>query len=356
MTNPFKFGTIVEDEYFTNREKESKEVADVLCSSNHLILISPRRYGKTSLVSRVTGMMNRPVISLDLQLVTDVSDLASQLLKRILKINKWEKIKRFLVNFRIVPKVELNPVTNCMEVYFHPSVSDSFNALEDVMNLIEKTGEKGIRPIVVFDEFQEITEISKTLLKQLRSVIQYHKNVNYVFLGSLESMMKSIFETKKSPFYHFGYLMTLNKIPYDSFFYYLKTRLEKVTDHSETVAVKILQFTGRHPYYTQQLAYYCYQELEGEKYSQEMFNHLVYKVITLHNNDYERLWNTFSKTDKRILITLAIQEKVSAISQPTSTVYSGLKRLLTQGYIIRDEQYELDDPFFKMWIKEKRNN
>ena len=85
-----------------------------------------------------------------------------------------------------------------------------------------------------------------------------------------------------------------------------------------------------------------------------MLNSVINNIITIHSNDFERLWNTISKTDKKIMITLAFQEKVSEISQPTSTIYSGLKRLLSKGYIIKNEHYELDDPFFKFWLKEKR--
>jgi AAA+ ATPase superfamily predicted ATPase len=354
MANPFKFGSIVEKDFFTDRKSEAKEVKNVLDSSNHLILISPRRFGKTSLVNKVINSLKRPVIFIDLQLVTDVPDLALQLLKRVLKINKWETIKHFLANFRIVPTIEVNPFNNNVEVSFVPTASNNFTPLEDVLNLIEKIGEKNKRPIVVFDEFQEIISLNKNLSKQLRSVIQHHKNINYVFLGSLESMMKQIFESKKSPFYHFGYLMYLKKIPRADFFNYLKTRFEKVTDKSETVAAEILEFTHQHPYYTQQLAFYYYLFLEKEKYQNEMINTIINNIITIHNNDFERLWNTISKTDKKILITLAFQEKISVISQPTSTVYSGLKRLTTKGYIIKNEYYEFDDPFFKKWIVEKR--
>ena len=355
MTNPFKFGAVVDNDFFTDREKELEEATQIINSNNHLILISLRRFGKTSLINKATNALNRPIINLDLQLVVDVADFATQLLKRVLKISKWENIKHFLTKFRIVPKIELNPLNNNLEVSFQPSMNNDFTTLEDVLNLIEKIGEKGKKPIVVLDEFQEIVYLSKTLPKQLRAVIQHHKNVNYVFLGSLESMMKSIFEDKKSPFYHFGYLMTLGKIPYNDFFNYLKVRFENITDKSEIVATQILEFTKQHPYYTQQLAFYCWQFLAKNKYRKEMFNDVINSIIAIHDIDYERLWNTMKKTDKKILISLVQQEKVAIATQPTSTIYSGLKRLLIQGYVIKTEQYELEDPFFKKWIICRRN-
>jgi len=356
MENPFKFGTIVDKEHFTDRIGEQEEVRKVIESSNHLILISPRRFGKTSLVEKVTAKMDRPVISLDLQLITGINDLASQLLKRVLKINKFEKVKRLIANFRIVPRIELNPMSGNMEISFRPDEKDNFVTLEDVFNLIEKLGEKGKRPIVVLDEFQEIASFEKNILKQLRSVIQYHKYVNYVFLGSLESMMKAIFESKKSPFYHFGYLMQLKKIPYTDFYNYLTKRFERIGSKSisNELSTEILKFTDSHPYYTQQLAFYCWYYLEKGNYSNSMINSVIESIIQIHDTDYERLWNTINKTDKKLLVALSKNDSLDTVPLATSTVYSGIKRLLTNGYLVKNKSFEFDDPFFKYWINSKR--
>ena len=84
--NPFKFGSIVDAPYFTNRSEEIKKVKTILASDNHLIIISPRRFGKTSLISKVIKEIDRPVIFLDLQLITNTEDFAAQLLKRVYRI------------------------------------------------------------------------------------------------------------------------------------------------------------------------------------------------------------------------------------------------------------------------------
>ncbi|MDD2346071.1 MAG: hypothetical protein PHY85_07995, partial [Bacteroidales bacterium] len=86
MKNPFKFGSIVESPYFTDREEDLAKVLNVVNSANHLVLISPRRYGKTSLINKAMKQIERPVISLNLQLVTDISDLSSELVKRVFKV------------------------------------------------------------------------------------------------------------------------------------------------------------------------------------------------------------------------------------------------------------------------------
>ena len=78
MNNPFKFGTIVDGEYFTDRVGEQEKVREILATENHLILISPRRFGKTSLVQKVTKGLSGHDYQLNLQLVTDTDDFAAR--------------------------------------------------------------------------------------------------------------------------------------------------------------------------------------------------------------------------------------------------------------------------------------
>lgn len=362
MKNPFKFGSVVEGSFFTNRKEELIRVQQIIASENHLILISPRRFGKTSLIYKACEEVARPVISLDLQLVTGVPDFAAQLLKKIFKVYPLEKVKHLLTHFRIIPTLALNPMTNVFEISFQP-VNDNFVLLEDVFQLIEILGKKGKKPIVVLDEFQEISNMDKQLDKQLRSVLQNHKHVNYVFLGSLESMMKDIFEKKKSPFYHFGVLLTLDKIPYPDFFEFLKKGFGILIPNSDALVNEILGFTNCHPYYTQQLAFNVWMSIEREGYNKLHVNNSIEELVLTHDMDYERLWNTLNQTDKKILIGV-INEPHSLLKEEfsrkisvtaTSTVFSGLKRLVEQGYLIKHEKYELDDPFFKRWINNRRN-
>ena len=105
-------------------------------------------------------------------------------------------------------------MTDKVSVSFQPSTDNGTTAIEDVLNTIQKVSTPQNKLIVVFDEFQSILEIDKNMDKLLRSIMQEQTGINYIFLGSQESMMTDIFERVKSPFYHFGMLMRLNKIPY----------------------------------------------------------------------------------------------------------------------------------------------
>ena len=130
MKNPFKFGTVVSEDYFTDRQVEYEKLSQIIASSNHLIMIAPRRFGKTSLVNKVVANTNRPVLWLDLQLLTNTGDFATQLLKQLFKKYPFEKLKFMIRNFRIVPMLSVDPVTNNVEVGFQPHIDSRVKTVD----------------------------------------------------------------------------------------------------------------------------------------------------------------------------------------------------------------------------------
>lgn len=214
MVNPFKFDSLVDAPYFTDRVKELEYIVQFLKSENHLILISPRRFGKSSLVRKAVKKSMRPNLWLNMQSVLSREDFAAKLLKAVLKEYKFEKIKYYLRNFRVIPSVNMNPMTDEFSVSFQPSADNGITALEDVI-------------------------------------------------------------------------------------------LSAVED-----------------------------------------------IVATHDLDYERLWLNFNKTDKYVMVTICEgNNPAQDRNLPTSTMTSAVMRLVKKGYIIRSEQYELEDPFFKKWIQ-----
>lgn len=345
--NPFKFGTIVDGDFFTDRISETALLSQKLDSENHVILISPRRFGKSSLVQRVLSQTSRHCISLDLQYVMSVEDFAAQLLKAIFKIFPIEKLRHAMTHFRVIPTISTNAVTGAAEVSFQPTLNATV-LLEDAMGMIDKVAKPDDRLIIVLDEFQEVTKISKGFDKMLRSIMQKQKNLNYILLGSQESMMEAIFEKKSSPFYHFGQVMRLAKIPYSDFHNYITTRMPEAFAF---VADQILAFTMCHPYYTQQLAAQVWEGITYRGQVEDVVSKSIEMLVAMHDLDYERLWQTLNRTDRLVLRQLAesklpLQNRTKAVS----TSYSALLRLMKAGYVVKTEQYEMEDPFFKLWI------
>jgi len=360
--NPFKFGTVVDGDYFTDREDELTRIGSYLKSENHLIIISPRRFGKTSLIRKLLNESGRRYVYLDMQLVVSEEDFASQLLKRICRIFPLQKLKGYIKSFRLIPSVILNPVTGETEITFKPGSKD-LAPLEDVLNLIEKLGKESEKIIVVLDEFQDIFRINSGLDRMLRSVMQTHKNINYVFMGSSESMIREIFEKKDSSFYRFGSLLTLGKIPEEKFRLFLEYRFTGLVREAGHISEVILKITGSHPYYTQQLAFTVWELLNRSADVSGVVEAAADEIVMSHDNDFELLWNTLNRTDMMVLTGMSagsispLTDEFSRLygTGATSTVFSALQRLIRKGMIIKKGSvYSIDDPFFRRWIQYRR--
>ena len=347
--NPFRFGTIVEQDYFTDRVSETEVLKRKLDSENHLILISPRRFGKSSLVHKVVSELQRPYVILNMQQVLNVQDFSALLLKGVFSLYPLEKIRHLMTHFRVFPQISTNAMTGSFEVSLLPGAKEE-DALEDTFALLEKVSTPEKRLIVVLDEFQDVLTIKKGLDKQLRSIIQRQKGLNYIFLGSQEGMMTEIFEKKKSPFYHFGQLMHLSRIPESDFRQYIIDRLPKVAC-ADAVADEILAFTQCHPYYTQQLGAQVWEWMTYDNVVDEVVEKSVRQLVQEHDLDYERLWNSLNRTDRGVLREMALgRNPMARHTDPTSTIYSALKRLLKSGLIIKETGYQIEDPFFARWL------
>lgn len=171
MENPFKFGSLVDAPYFTDRVKELEYIIQFLKSENHLVLMSPRRFGKSSLIKKAVAKTDRPCLWLNMQAVLSKENFAAKLLKELLNQFKFEKIKHYLRNFRIIPSVNMNPMTDELSVSFQPSADNDTTAIEDVLNMIQKVSTPQNKLIVMLDEFQSILEIDKNMDRQLRAIM-----------------------------------------------------------------------------------------------------------------------------------------------------------------------------------------
>ena len=350
MENPFKFGTIVEAEYFTDRVEEVAYIKEFINSANHLVLISPRRFGKSSVVTKAVKQSGRKHITVNVQQATSVADFSAKLLREFFRVHPLERIRHLITHFRVIPTVSTNPVTGSMDVSFQPG-ADGTVLIEDVLTLIERAHTEKDRMIVVLDEFQEILDLAPKFDKQLRSIMQEQKHINYILLGSQESMMTDIFENKKSPFYHFGQMMRLGKLPREDLHCYLSERLSAIFPEScNNLADRILDYTNCHPYYSQQLAANIWQVGVLQTGIEKPFETAIRQIVTAHGLDFERLWMNFNRTNRWILKRLSSGKPLQSGEYRTSTIYSALKRLQKNGYVIYSDRYEMEDPFFREWV------
>ena len=157
--------------------------------------------------------------------------------------------------------------------------------------------------------------------------------------------MEAIFEKKTSPFYHFGQMIRLPKIPYEDFLTYITERLP---NKSTEVAMEILGFSMCHPYYTQQLSSQVWEMMKYQKINDDVVRKAVDALVSMHDLDYERLWQNLNRTDRFTLKQLVLnRQPLQNRNQATSTSYSSLLRMIKSGIVVRSTHYEVVTIFIR---------
>ncbi len=362
--NPFLFGKVVRGEYFADREEEIKFIRNEVESGQNLVLMSPRRYGKTSLVVNAIENMNAKCLDINMELVTGEDDLSNILIKKTLSLSPFEKLKNYLKNLRVQPDFKYEPGSGELSISLGPEKKDIPVYLEDALNLPEKVGaSQKENLVIVYDEFQEIRRISPGLERKMRAILQHHQNVVYIFIGSCQRMMGDIFGSRKTPFYKFARIMNLKKIPEEKFKKFIIGRFKKKGIETNGLEDDIIKRVDNHPYYTQQLCHEICNLNSGREIRKKDINKAIGEIIVEHNADYMRWWKQADNTEKRLLIGITEGDKKYTsgnflrkygINSP-STSSSAFKRLVEKGFVVDlNGEIKIEDPFWEIWIRENR--
>ena len=266
MEAPFVFGKIAANENFTDREQETTHLVNNFESLINTIIISPRRWGKGSLVHRAATIAQSEdkrlrVCTVDLFNVKTEEQFYTVFARSIISgtASRWdeavENAKRFFS--RLVPRITIgaNPM---------PEISLDFDWEEmrknpdEILNLPERIAEaKDIKLMVCIDEFQNIAEFNDPLFfqRKLRSHWQMHQKAGYCLYGSKRHMMLEVFTDSSMPFYKFGDLFFLNKIDTAHLVQFISERFSSTGKSiSEDACRTIITLADNHPYYVQQLS------------------------------------------------------------------------------------------------------
>ena len=261
---PFVFGVATSGDNFTDRKKETARLLSNFRHGVNTVLISPRRWGKTSLVRKVCRLAQSDtlkVVYLDIFSCRSEREFydafASAVLKQTSsKLEEWMENARLFLS-RISPKISLGtePMTDfSISLELNPKADD----VDDILQLPEKIAQKkGIDVVVCIDEFQQIAEFkdSKAFQKRLRSVWQLQKSVSYCLFGSKKHLMNELLR-KEPSFYKFGDTVYLPKIGTEDWVDYICGRFEATGKHiSAELAGKICRAVDNHSSYVQQLAW-----------------------------------------------------------------------------------------------------
>jgi hypothetical protein len=369
---PFSFGKTSDSINFTNREDEISHLIMNFESLTNTTIISPRRWGKTSLVDNVAGIIRAgnkktKVCMLDIFNVRSESEFYEYFAKEILKgtSNHWndmaENAKTFLSH--LLPKITLSTDSQT-EVTFGIGWEEKKKNPETILNLPETIAKsKKINVIVCIDEFQAIGGFpeSVALQRKLRSHWQHHHNVAYCFYGSKRTMLMEIFSNSSMPFYRFGDIMFLQKINNKKWGEFIHKRFEdtgkKITPE---LAEYLAELVDNHSYYVQQLAQQAWLRTRtscSAAIIDESLQTIKNQLSLLFVNMVESLASTHINFLKAALdgeTAFTSQANLSKYRLGTSANVKKIKDSLISREIIDVSTQKVDilDPIFKLWLKE----
>lgn len=369
---PFIFGVATSGDNFTDREKESERLLLNFRHGVNTILISPRRWGKTSLVQKVCRLAQSDslkVVYLDIFSCRNEKDFydmfASAVLKQTSsKLEEWlENIKMFLS--RISPKISLSP-DPMTDFSLTLNLDPKDEEVADILQLPEKIAQqKGIRIVICIDEFQQIGEFkdSKAFQKRLRSVWQLQESVSYCLFGSKKHLMNELFEKKSLPFYKFGDVMYLPKIRTEDWVDYICARFQATGKQiTKDLAERICCAVDNHSSYVQQLAWLVWIHTDGQATEadyQEAFQDILDQNTPLFEKQTESL-TTYQMNFLRAILCgqhdeFTVQEVLQKYELGTSANVSVVKQALIKKELIEIEKGKvfISDPVLQIWLKQE---
>lgn len=371
--SPFQYGKLATKENFIDRESERAALKQMLFSGINVSLISPRRWGKSSLVKMAMDELtleqkNVRVCYLDAFSIDSVEDFYSKFASAVVsctsnKLEKaWNDAKKYLGD--IIPGLTVSGGLNdIITINFkHDPLKDN---QEQILNLPEKIAtDKGIRIIVCIDEFQQLAEMDRyaEFEGRMRSVWQHHKNVSYCFYGSKKHMMMQIFNDSQKPFYRFSETIFLGKIARKDWIPFIINGFSKTGKSiSEEYADEICTRTECHSWYLQQLSYFVWSDTIGEVTKDIMsraFRRIIDTNAPMFMSDVEKL--TASQREMLKAIIAGENHLSSAEARGNyrlgnlTTITRNKKVLETKAFVdSNDGALEVSDPIFRVWFTEK---
>jgi AAA+ ATPase superfamily predicted ATPase len=373
MMNPFVYGEQVGGENFCNREHEIKELTSEINSGQNIMIYSPRRFGKTSLIGEVLEKAKSKgilTVYIDLFPVISEKDFVSISLESISALlsrnsrNIFKKVRSFFK--RLSPSLYVTVAEDgTPSVGINFSKTETLPAVEDIFNgLYNFTKEKNKKTVVVFDEFQQIGELEDTRIeKVLRGIIQNQREISYVFMGSKKHLIYDMFNNPARPFFKSTAHFPIKKIHRDIFSGFVRNKfLGANREISLETSMYIVDKAEAHPYYTQMLAHTVWEITgDSEKIENHQVDAAVKKILGREAAAFTNLWDNLTLKQKRLLLALALKkenEKVFSIQfldthglGSSSTVQRGIKSLMAKGIIDREEEtIEINDIFLKTWL------
>ena len=374
MKNPFIYGVTVTGEYFTGREEEMREITSSSLSGQHIVLYSPRKMGKSSLIeemfNRFKKKQGKEVVAfrISLERVESKEALARLIINKTVE-NAYTSVEKLLKDAKeLFSRIRVRAFADMDgRIGVEPFFADADAILEDALELPEKVaGKKGIRIIIALDEFQRIEKLGGASLERLfRSIMETQKNVSYIFTGSEKHLLHMIFGEKERPFYRFAKQMELAPMAKDVLGEFVISRVRATGKGIDEEAVKwIVAFSEGIPFYVQCLCHEAWYGSESRISPESVRGAMEQKILPMLSAGYSIIWNRINgSVQRKLLIGLAKDDGL--IRSGERKVYSKefiRDHDLTSSASVRKAMKALDgmdlvyenrisDFFFRDWLK-----
>jgi len=373
--NPFFFGEVVTGDNFTDRVDEIKRLTEELRGGHNIFLISPRRYGKTSLIINVLEHLNREglfTFYIDLYKVASLRELLEAYAKGVARscTTRVERFSEFIKDIfpRLRPKIIIgSDGVPSIEVDIQLKDRELFDSLEEVFNVPEKIAKKQKRNfVVVFDEFQEILNLDgERIEKMMRACFQHHHRVAYLFAGSKRHLIYSMVSDPNRAFYKLGDIMNLQKIKPAEMAVFLKKQFFrghiKITD---SIIDYVLKISESVPYNVQYLCHHLWNWcLESKKIEKQDVMKVVDNIIAEQSANYIALWDGLSLHQRLFLKAISKSQAKPIFSKDfilendlgtPGSIQKSITLLKKKNIIDADgKEIRFNDVFFNEWIKQK---
>lgn len=373
METPFSFGKIVDHPDFTDREKETAWLEQQVRAKNNCMIISPRRWGKSSLVQHAATKIkkkhpNKIFCFIDLYNIRSEQEFYETFSKEILKATagNLEELLKNTKNFfkQILPKISFSP-DPAVDLQLSFDWEELKKDPSEILNLPETIGKSKNRDIIIcLDEFQNISFFDNpaAFQKKLRAHWQKHRNTVYCLYGSKRHLLMDFFTKPSMPFYKFGDILFLEKIPETHWIPFITDRFRSTGKKiNEEQAGTIAALMDNHPYFVQQLAQAVW--LRTSKKSDEALidatlDEILNQYTILYQKEVEQLTNpqlNFLKALCDGVAQLSSSETIRKYNLGTSANVPRIKKALEDKELIDivGKKISFTDPMFDLWLKRK---
>jgi hypothetical protein len=375
MDNPFIYGEIVPGDAFADRETELDRLAADLGNGQKVFLISPRRYGKSSLVHRALSTLSRHgalTVNLTVSSYSSYVAFLEGFAKAIATVEtKWQRARTWLTDVITTTRPELRYETDGHFSVGFPSVRTAREVNRLANEIFELPGrlatERKRTVVVALDEFQAIEAFDAGEVEHaLRAAAQHQRNVGYVFAGSEPSLMEKMIGPRR-PFYKAGPVIRLEKIPASVFADFIEGRFTRSGIRVDPgLGAAIVDLAGNLPYDVQRLAHEMWDDVKaagGRRAGLEQLHGTLTRLLAEQDTLFEAVWQRLTLAQRAVLRAVVLQggrELLSAdvrarhrLGAPSS-IQASLGALLKQDVLLKEgPQYVVVDSLMREWIARK---